>query len=126
MKATSSKQIILGLKCCRSEYRFCNKCPYSNMNDSVCATILRLDAIEMIEKQYTNEGGIKYKPMDEVYFWLPKLPGKNSPLKVTVLSERGEDGTYLVTHDPGAADAWLIVHEDQLWTEEELKNGKKV
>ena len=54
-------------------------------------------------KQIKMKGGMTkmdskrvWKPGDEVYFWLPKLAGENSPEKVIVCSERGEDGTYFV------------------------------
>lgn len=63
MRASSSKQVIRGLESCRSERRYCVECPYSNMNFSICATTLRLDAIELIKK--LEDEVYKYEGVDD-------------------------------------------------------------
>jgi hypothetical protein len=66
-----------------------------------------------------------WKPGDEAYFWLPKLAGENSPEKVIVCSELGEDGTYFVMWNPLDKDAWFIVNECELWEYENIPEERR-
>ena len=49
------------------------------------------------------------KPGDTVKVWL--RPMFDRPCVVTVISERGPNGEYVVSHDLSDSNAWMIFHE---------------